>query len=111
MPPSTVTDCLDACDMLLVMSVMPGFGGQAFDSVALEKLRQAREQLGPDVLLQVDGGVNQETISSCGEAGANLFVVGSAIFRSQDYAQSVAALTRLAETTSPRQSNPCSESS
>src|SRR5690606_29613752 len=67
------------CDLILVMSVMPGFGGQAFDPVALEKLATLRDRSDVDALLEVDGGVNAETIAACAEAGADLLVVGSAI--------------------------------
>ncbi len=66
------------------MSVDAGFGGQAFNPVALDKLRFAK-QLAPNLLLEVDGGVNRSTIRSCREAGASLFVVGSAIFGKDDY--------------------------
>lgn len=79
------------CDAVLVMSVPAGFGGQPFDSVALEKLRILRSQH-PDLLLEVDGGVNAETIGPCRDAGADLFVVGSGIFRSEDYAQAFSEL-------------------
>jgi ribulose-phosphate 3-epimerase len=95
-PLARIQNVLDACDLVLTMSVSPGFGGQEFQSVALEKLRQLRRQVGPDVVLEVDGGVNAETIGSCAEAGAHLMVVGSAIFSHPDYADSVATLTRLA---------------
>jgi len=87
---------LSLCNLVLVMSVVPGFGGQAFDDVALAKLRTLRSQLPDEVLLEVDGGVNEETISACGEAGAQLLVAGSAIFRKPDYASALADLTRLA---------------
>lgn len=83
-PLSSIEDCLDCCDQVLVMSVPAGFGGQSFDSVALDKLRQLRETAS-DLLLAIDGGVNQDTIRRCSSAGAELFVVGSAIFRSDDY--------------------------
>lgn len=79
------------CDAVLVMSVPAGFGGQAFDSVALEKLRTLRSQH-PDLLLEVDGGVNAETIGSCRDAGADLFVVGSGIFGRNDYAKAFSDL-------------------
>jgi ribulose-phosphate 3-epimerase len=95
-PLSTIADYLDACDLVLTMSVSPGFGGQEFQSVALEKLRHLSRQVGPDVLLEVDGGVNAQTIGPAVEAGAHLQVVGSAIFSHPDYAHSVATLTRLA---------------
>jgi ribulose-phosphate 3-epimerase len=96
-PVSAIADCLDSCDLVLTMSVMPGFGGQTFQDVALEKLRQLRTRVGPEVLLEIDGGVNDSTIGQCAEAGAHLFVVGSAIFGRPNYAQSVANLTRLAQ--------------
>lgn len=92
-PLASISDCLDHCDAVLVMSVDAGFGGQAFQSVALEKLQQLR-QAAPELLLEVDGGVNQETIGKCREAGADLFVVGSAIFKQQDYGNAISELTR-----------------
>jgi ribulose-phosphate 3-epimerase len=97
-PVSAVREYLDVCDLVLTMSVSPGFGGQAFQSSALDKLRQLTEWAGPEVLLEVDGGVNSGTIGPCAEAGAHLLVAGSAIFGQGDYAQSVAKLTRLAQT-------------
>lgn len=91
----TIEPALEACDLVLVMSVEPGFGGQAFEPVALEKLKKLRERLPSDVLLEVDGGVNETTISQCAEAGAQLFVTGSAIFKHADYAASIERLVRL----------------
>jgi ribulose-phosphate 3-epimerase len=93
-PFSAVEKSLDLCDLLLVMSVEAGFGGQSFNPVALERLRRARDLAGERLLLEIDGGVNPETISSCAAAGAQLFVVGSAIFKQPDYG---AAIRRLAE--------------
>ena len=99
-PFETVAPYLDLCDLVLVMSVMPGFGGQTFDEVALSKLRSLREHVSrsgsDDVLLQVDGGVNDETIGDCTVAGADLLVVGSAFFSYDDYAQRLERLTQLA---------------
>jgi ribulose-phosphate 3-epimerase len=92
-PLAAVQPYLDACDVVLVMSVDAGFGGQAFDPVALDKLRTLRS-LAPQLLLEVDGGVNQETIARCHEAGADLFVVGSAIFKQTDYAAAIGELNR-----------------
>jgi ribulose-phosphate 3-epimerase len=83
---------LPLCDLVLIMSVNAGFGGQAFNPVALEKLRSLRDQVSPDVLLEVDGGVNLSTIHSCGQAGARWFVVGSAIFGQPHYGQAIQAL-------------------
>lgn len=93
-PLSAIEDCLDSCDMVLVMSVSPGFGGQSFESVALEKLKQLSERPDFNALLEVDGGVNDSTIALCAEAGADLFVVGSGIFRSNDYEDRVRSLNR-----------------
>lgn len=83
-PLGAVEPFVDQCDLTLVMSVAAGFGGQAFDPVALEKLRKLRAEH-PAAMLQVDGGINESTIGLCHEAGADLFVVGSGIFRRHDY--------------------------
>jgi ribulose-phosphate 3-epimerase len=81
----------------LVMSVMPGFGGQKFDARALDKLKQLRDRPGDRPLLGIDGGIHNSTIAAAAAAGAELFAVGSAIFSSDsDYAESLAELTRLA---------------
>ncbi|GIW93492.1 MAG: ribulose-phosphate 3-epimerase [Pirellulaceae bacterium] len=88
--------CADCVDLVLIMSVMAGFGGQAFQPIALDRLRWVRDHLPSHVLLEVDGGINQQTISACAEAGAELFVVGSAIFRSEDYRRVVSELAALA---------------
>jgi ribulose-phosphate 3-epimerase len=92
-PLSAVEPYLPSCDLLLVMSVMPGFGGQEFDPVALEKLRALRSTpAASHLLLEVDGGVNESTIAKCAEGGAKLFVVGSAILRQPDYRAAVERL-------------------
>jgi ribulose-phosphate 3-epimerase len=95
-PLTRIEGCLDLCDLVLVMSVPAGFGGQSFDEVAFEKLRQLRERLPAEVMLEVDGGVNDQTIAACAAAGARYFVVGSAIFRHDDYSGVVRRLTELA---------------
>jgi ribulose-phosphate 3-epimerase len=95
-PVSRLESCIDLCDLILVMSVSAGFGGQSFQEVALEKLTQLRELAGDDVLLEVDGGINQETIRDCSRSGAQLFVVGSAIFREAAYRPAVEELAQLA---------------
>ncbi len=95
-PVSAIRHCLDVCDLVLVMSVMPGFGGQEFDRRALDKLRELRPLVGYDVLLEIDGGVHESTIGDCTAAGAQLLVVGSAIFKSRDYAAAIDGLTELA---------------
>ena len=83
-PLDAVLPVLDDCDLVLAMSVQPGFGGQKFNRLALDKLRSLRNRTDGRVLLEIDGGVNAETIGSCTHAGADLLVVGSAIFRSDD---------------------------
>jgi ribulose-phosphate 3-epimerase len=98
-PPTPVAEVepyVDACDLVLVMGVMAGFGGQSFQPSALEKLRRLRAVAPDDVLLSIDGGVNRDTIAACAEAGADLFVAGSAVFLSDDYRQSISELTSLA---------------
>ncbi len=86
---------LDDIDMVLVMSVNPGFGGQAFIPSALDKLRQVRERIkrsGRAVRLEVDGGVKVDNIGEIALAGADTFVAGSAIFGQSDYAATIAAM-------------------
>ena len=86
---------LDKVDMVLLMSVNPGFGGQSFIPGTLDKLREAREIIdasGLPIRLQVDGGVNVQNIKAIAEAGADTFVAGSAIFNAPDYAQVIAAM-------------------
>jgi ribulose-phosphate 3-epimerase len=100
-PLSAIEACLPHCDLVLVMSVMPGFGGQKFDAVALDKLRTLRDRNDVDALLEVDGGVNAETIGDCAEAGAELFVAGVAIFHTDDYAASIDQLQSKARACSP----------
>ncbi len=98
-PPTAVESldgCLDLCDLVLVMSVMPGFGGQAFDPTALDKLRRLRASVGPNVLLSIDGGVNLETVAPCAAAGADLFVAGSALFSQDNYGRFIRDMTGLA---------------
>ena len=90
-PVSEIAGCLGNADLCLIMSVNAGFGGQSFEPVALEKLREVRE-IDSDILLQIDGGVNPKTIASCREAGAELLVVGSAIFRQPDYGVAIDGL-------------------
>ncbi|HEX7376793.1 MAG TPA: ribulose-phosphate 3-epimerase [Pirellulales bacterium] len=95
-PVEAITNCLDLCDVVLVMSVMPGFGGQEFNPVALDKLRTLRDRLPDDVLLEIDGGVNSHTIPQAVSAGARMLVIGSGIFKQPDYQAAIADLTGLA---------------
>jgi ribulose-phosphate 3-epimerase len=99
-PVSKIERYLDACDLVLVMSVDAGFGGQSFNPVALKKLKYLRSVAGDHVALEVDGGVNPSTIGNCAKAGAEMFVVGSAIFRQSDYGSAVGELRSLADRSS-----------
>jgi ribulose-phosphate 3-epimerase len=92
---------LDKTDLVLVMSVNPGFGGQTFIDSALRKLEQARRRIdasGRDVRLEVDGGIKVENIRAVADAGCDTFVAGSAIFGEKDYRAVIAAMrSRLAD--------------
>src|SRR4051812_9189177 len=94
---SSIEASLPHCDLVLVMSVMPGFGGQKFEQSALEKLRELSHRPDVDALLEVDGGVGIETVGPCAEAGAELFVAGTAIFKSDDYAATIERLRSNAQ--------------
>jgi ribulose-phosphate 3-epimerase len=99
-PVDPYADLLPELDMLLVMTVEPGFGGQLFLDLCLRKLRRAGELIGRaggEVWLQVDGGVTAETIERCAEAGADVFVAGSAVFGADEPDAMVAHLRRLGE--------------
>ncbi|GAA1487736.1 ribulose-phosphate 3-epimerase [Brachybacterium sacelli] len=92
-------DVIGEFDLLLLMTVEPGFGGQSFLESMLPKIRRARRAISEanlEVSIQVDGGVSRETIERCAEAGANVFVAGSAIYRAQDAAEEISALRELA---------------
>ncbi len=98
-PVEPFVDLLPEIDMLLVMTVEPGFGGQPFLDVCLPKLRRARQAIrgsGLDVWLQVDGGVTLETIERAADAGADVFVAGSAVYGPDDAAARIAALRERA---------------
>ncbi len=86
---------MDKVDMILIMSVNPGFGGQSFIPSALEKLREARKRIddsGLGIRLEIDGGVKVDNIGEIARAGADTFVAGSAIFNSDDYAATISAM-------------------
>ena len=96
-PAEAVLPFLDLCDMILVMTVEPGFGGQKFMADMMPKLRTIREWIdrrNPGCELEVDGGVNVETAKLCVEAGANVLVAGSAWFKAEDPAAFAAAIKR-----------------
>jgi ribulose-phosphate 3-epimerase len=101
--PGTPLSCLDhvlhRLDLVLVMSVNPGFGGQQFIAHALDKIRMVRQRIdaetqasGREVMLEVDGGVKVDNIAAIARAGADTFVAGSAIFGARDYAATIAAM-------------------
>jgi ribulose-phosphate 3-epimerase len=99
-PVEPYADLLPELDMLLLMTVDPGFGAQHFLDIVLPKIRRARSMIGgrdAAVWLQVDGGVHEETIGRCAEAGADVFVAGSAVFGSADPAAAVEELRGMAE--------------
>ena len=99
-PVEPYAELLPELDMLLVMTVEPGFGGQSFLDLCLPKIRRARELIGArgqDTWLQVDGGVSARTIEQCAEAGANVFVAGSAVYSAPDAAAEIDRLRALAE--------------
>jgi ribulose-phosphate 3-epimerase len=99
-PVEPYEDLMGEIDMLLLMTVEPGFGGQHFLDLVMPKLQRARAMVnrhGGSVWLQVDGGVNDETIERCAAAGANVFVAGSAVYSADDPARAVQALRAQAE--------------
>jgi ribulose-phosphate 3-epimerase len=99
-PVEPYADLLPEIDMLLLMTVEPGFGGQRFLDLVLPKIRRARALIasyGTAIWLQVDGGVSEETIGRCAEAGADVFVAGSAVYRADDPAAAVQSLRAMAE--------------
>jgi len=99
-PVEPYADMLRELDMLLLMTVEPGFGGQRFLDVVLPKIRRARELLRDgehNVWLQVDGGVDEDTIERCADAGADVFVAGNAVYAAADPAAAVQRLRTAAE--------------
>jgi ribulose-phosphate 3-epimerase len=94
-PLSWLDHCLEDLDLVLIMSVNPGFGGQSFIRSSLDKLREVRKRIdasGRDIRLEIDGGVKVDNIGEIGAAGADMFVAGSAIFGSDDYVKTIAAM-------------------
>jgi len=102
--PDVVDPVIDELDLILVMSVNPGFGGQSFIASQLDKIRILADKIkasGRDIILEVDGGVNPVTSQQCIEAGATALVAGSAVFKGAGtYAQNIAALRRQSTATS-----------
>jgi ribulose-phosphate 3-epimerase len=96
-PVSVLENCLSQCDVVLVMSVMPGFGGQQFEPEVLDKLSWLSARADRGTLLSIDGGVNGETIAPCAAAGAHVFVVGTGLFAHPDYRQQLSKLGAIAK--------------
>jgi ribulose-phosphate 3-epimerase len=97
-------DLLPELDMVLLMTVEPGFGGQSFMAHQLSKVREVRaavDRCGGEIWVQVDGGVSSATIEECAEAGADVFVAGSAVFGAEDASVAVDQLRDLAARHSP----------
>ncbi len=94
-PVEAIREYLPLCDLVLVMSVEPGFGGQKFMPAAADKIRQLaalREELGLHYEIEVDGGINSQTAPICIEAGVDVLVAGSAVFGKENYAEAISAL-------------------
>ena len=99
-PVEEVFPFLDKVSMVLVMTVEPGFGGQSFMAETMDKIKTLRREIqrrGLSVDIQVDGGINEKTVETAAEAGANVFVAGSAVFGAPDAAKAIADLRSLAE--------------
>ena len=99
-PTSTIAHVIDDIDLALVMSVNPGFGGQSFIPAALNKINEVRvilDDAGSKAELQVDGGIKIENIKAAFDAGADVFVAGSAVFGSDDYKATIAAMRKELE--------------
>jgi ribulose-phosphate 3-epimerase len=94
-PVEKITDVIPMCDMVLVMSVFPGFGGQKFIPEALDKLREVKaivDACGKEIDIEIDGGVGEGNVALVKEAGANVIVAGSAVFKSENRKETIAKL-------------------
>ncbi len=97
-PVSEIEDVLDICDMVLVMSVYPGFGGQKFIENSLDKIKRLKElkiSKGYSYIIEIDGGVNKDTVKRIKDAGAELLVAGSAVYNKADMRQNIELLKSL----------------
>lgn len=92
-PLETIKYVINEVDMVLLMSVNPGFGGQKFIPSTLDKIKELRE-MAPKLDIQVDGGINDETVDQCIKAGANIFVAGSYVFGGEDYKEKIDSLRK-----------------
>ena len=97
-PVSAIAPVIEECDMLLLMSVFPGFGGQKFIEYVLPKIKEARELInstGKDIDLEIDGGITKENIVAVKNAGANVIVAGSTVFNEPDRAKIIKELREM----------------
>lgn len=97
-PPGLIEPVLKDIDLILVMTVNPGFGGQKFISGVLPKIRNIKEivtYLSPDVLIEVDGGITIDNIASVADAGADIFVAGAAVFGSRNYTKTINTMRKI----------------
>ncbi len=95
-PVEQIEPFLELCGLVLVMSVEPGFGGQSFIKSSVQRIKQIKTMISDDTILSVDGGIGMETIAETAHAGANYFVVGSALFSQSDYSIAVRELVQKA---------------
>ena len=98
-PISVLEDILPECYMVLLMSINPGFGGQKFEDITynrVKKLRKMIDEQGLDTLIEIDGGVTDQNIKKLADAGANVFVAGSHVFKSENQPNTITNLKRLA---------------
>lgn len=94
-PESVIEYVLDKIDLVLIMTVNPGFGGQSFIEAQLEKIRRVKKMIGDrPIEIEIDGGVNAKTAKACVEAGADVLVAGSAVFSTPDYARNMDVLRK-----------------
>src|SRR5205085_11100801 len=96
-PAEAIADVLDELDLLLCMTVNPGWGGQEFIEHSLQKLERLRELLPPGVPLEVDGGIDARTAPRCARVGASVFVAGSAVFGRRDPGEAYLEIARAIE--------------
>ena len=99
-PASAVFPYLDKLFMVLVMTVEPGFGGQSFMADMLPKVREIKnyaKSIGRDIVIEADGGINENTIKACADAGIDISVSGTGVFKAEDAAEAIAALKKLSE--------------
>ncbi len=97
-PLSAIEWILEDVDFVMIMSVNPGFGGQKFIPNSIDRVRALRKMIqdrGLSILIEIDGGVNEKTIKNISDAGVDVFVAGSAIFKSSDYKETISKFRKL----------------